>query len=168
MQKEVEQLINHLIHIEHLSTTLYLAMSAYLGKLNYTGMASWLKIQSDEERMHLLRLINYLVDRDGTVKIKALEAQPSDFGTPAETFEKVFEHEKFVTDSYRQAYPFAQSVDSQTAVIIQDFLREQTEEVAQAQKIYNRLKIAGPDGAAILLIDQELGQRQPVITLAQG
>ncbi|MFP3339680.1 ferritin-like domain-containing protein, partial [Micrococcus sp. SIMBA_131] len=63
VQKEVQELLNTLIQIEHISTTLYLAMSAYLDRKNYTGMANWLRIQSDEERTHLLTLINYLAGK---------------------------------------------------------------------------------------------------------
>lgn len=65
----MEQLFNRLIEIEHVSTTLYLAMSAYMGKKNYTGMANWLRLQSEEERTHMLKLIDYVVDKDGTVQL---------------------------------------------------------------------------------------------------
>lgn len=39
MNKELQQLFNNLIQVEHVSTTLYLAMSSYMGRLNYTGIA---------------------------------------------------------------------------------------------------------------------------------
>nr|WP_255648119.1 ferritin [Pseudalkalibacillus hwajinpoensis] len=153
--------MNTLIQIEHVSTTLYLAMSAYLDRKNYTGMASWLRIQSDEERTHLLTLINYLAGKDGVVELSALPEQSTDFGTPLETFEQVLEHEQYVTNSYRQAYNYIKKIDPQTAVIVQDFLREQIDEEAQALTIVERLKLAGDNTSALLLIDQELGQRQP-------
>ncbi len=107
MNEELQRLFNNLIQIEHVSTTLYLAMSAYLGRLNLTGMAHWLRLQSEEERTHMLTLIDFVVDRDGTVQLSSLPAQPSDFGTPLETFQKVLAHEQFVTNSYRQAYNYA-------------------------------------------------------------
>jgi ferritin len=161
VQKEVQELLNTLIQIEHISTTLYLAMSAYLDRKNYTGMSSWLRIQSDEERTHLLTLINYLAGKDGIVELGALPEQSTDFGTPLETFQQVLEHEQYVTNSYRQAYNYIKKIDPQTAVIVQDFLREQIDEEAQALTIVERLKLAGDNTSALLLIDQELGQRQP-------
>jgi len=161
VQKEVQELLNTLIQIEHISTTLYLAMSAYLDRKNYTGMASWLRIQSDEERTHLLTLINYLAGKDGVVELGPLPEQSTDFGTPLETFQQVLEHEQYVTNSYRQAYNYIKKIDPQTAVIVQDFLREQIDEEAQALTIVERLKLAGDNTSALLLIDQELGQRQP-------
>ncbi|MFZ0477093.1 MAG: ferritin [Halobacillus sp.] len=160
MNEELQRLFNRLIEIEHVSTTLYLAMSAYMGKENYTGMANWLRLQSNEERAHLLKLIDFVVDKNGTVELTAVPAQPSNFGTPLETFQKVLEHEQFVTNSYRQAYNYAIQVDPQSAVIIQDFLREQIDEEAQTQTIVDRLTLAQNQPSALLLLDQELGQRQ--------
>lgn len=57
-------------------------------------------------------------------------------------------------------------MDPQTTIIIQDFLREQIDEEAQALTIVERLKLAGNNPSAILLLDQELGQRQDVLTAA--
>lgn len=164
MNEELQRLFNNLIQIEHVSTTLYLAMSAYLGRLNFTGMAHWLRLQSEEERTHMLTLIDFVVDRDGTVQLASLPAQPSDFGTPLETFEKVLAHEQFVTNAYRQAYNYANQADPQAALIIQDFLREQIDEEAQAKKIIDRLKLADNNPAALLQIDQELGARTNTTT----
>ncbi|WP_338469352.1 ferritin [Niallia sp. XMNu-256] len=164
MNEELQRLFNNLIQTEHVSTTLYLAMSAYIGKLNLTGIAHWLRLQSEEERTHMLTLIDFVVNRDGTVLLSSLPAQPSDFGTPLETFQKVLTHEQFVTNSYRQAYNYANQTDPQAAVIIQDFLREQIDEEAQVKTIIDRLKLAEGNPSALLLLDQELGARKATTT----
>jgi ferritin len=164
MNEDLQRLFNNLIQIEHVSTTLYLAMSAYMGKLNFTGMAHWLRLQSEEERTHMLTLIDFVVNRDGTVQLASLPAQPSDFGTPLETFEKVLAHEQFVTNAYRQAYNYANQTDPQAALIIQDFLREQIDEEAQAKTIIDRLKLADNNPSALIQIDQELGARTNTTT----
>lgn len=160
MNEELQKLFNNLIQVEHVSSILYLAMSAYMGKLNYTGMAHWLRLQSEEERAHMLKLIDYVVNKDGTVTLASIPAQPSDFGTPLETFQRVLAHEQMVTNSYRQAFNYVSQVDPQSSVIIQDFLREQIDEEAQSLTIVNRLKLAGDNPSALLLLDQELGQRK--------
>ncbi|MFD2446574.1 ferritin [Bacillus sp. CGMCC 1.16607] len=159
MNEELQKLFNNLIQIEHVSTTLYLAMSSYMGRLNLTGMAHWLRLQSEEERKHMLSLIDFVVDRDGTVQLSSIPAQPSDYGMPLETFQKVLAHEQFVTNSYRQAYNYVNQIDPQAAVIIQDFLREQIDEEAQAKTIIDRLRLAESNPSALLLLDQELGAR---------
>ncbi|MGH0946895.1 ferritin [Bacillus mycoides] len=160
IKEEVQKLLNNLIQLENLSSSIYLAMSADANRKNYTGMAHWLKLQSDEERTHMLKLIDYLAGKDGIVQILAIPAQPTDFGTPLETFGKALEHERFVTNAYRRAYDYITQVDSQTLIIILDFLREQIEEENQTLTIVERLKIATDNPAALLLLDQELGQRK--------
>jgi len=164
MNDELQSLFNDLIQLEHVSSTLYLAMSASMAKQNYTGIAHWLRLQSEEERTHMLTLIDFLVDRDGTVQINSIPAQPADFGTPLEAFQKVLSHEQYVTNTYRQAYNYVNSIDPQAALIIQDFLREQIDEEAQAKTIIDRLKLAGNNPSALLLIDQELGARTNAAT----
>ncbi|WP_079504716.1 ferritin [Mesobacillus jeotgali] len=159
MNEELQSLFNDLIQLEHVSSTLYLAMSAYMAQQNYTGMAHWLRLQSDEERTHMMTLVDFVTNRDGTVQIKSIPEQPGSFGTPLETFQKVLSHEQFVTNTYRQAYNFANQVDPQAGLIIQDLLREQIDEEAQAKTIIDRLRLAGNNPSAILLIDQELGAR---------
>lgn len=159
MNEELQSLFNDLIQLEHVSSTLYLAMSAAMARQNYTGIAHWLRLQSEEERTHMLTLVDFVLDRDGTVQINSIPAQPTDFGTPLETFQKVLSHEQYVTNTYRQAYNYVNPIDPQAALIIQDFLREQIDEEAQAKTIIDRLKLAGNNPSALLLIDQELGAR---------
>lgn len=168
LDEQIRKLLNNLIQIEHVSTTLYLAMSAYMATRSYTGMAAWLRLQAEEERTHMLKLINYVTDKNGLVEIQALPAQPSEFGTPLETFQKVLEHEQFVTNSYRQAYNYMKQTDEQTAIFIQEFLLEQIDEEAQAQTIVDRLTLAKDNPAAILMLDQELGQRNAAAPAAGG
>ncbi len=159
MNEDLQSLFNDLIQLEHVSSTLYLAMSAAMARQNYTGIAHWLRLQSEEERTHMLTLLDFVVDRDGTVQINSIPAQPTDFGTPLETFQKVLAHEQYVTNTYRQAYNYMNPIDPQAALIVQDLLREQIDEEAQAKTIIDRLKLAGNNPSAILLIDQELGAR---------
>lgn len=160
ISEQMRQLINYLISAEYQSAYLYQAMSAYFNRINLTGMGRWLRLQNEEELGHATRLIDYLTDRNGIVEIRAIPAQPVNYGTPFEAFQRVLAHEQAVTEAYRQAYAAAtQAGDFETVAIVQEFLREQTEEVAQAFVIVGRLQQASNNPAAILLLDQELGQR---------
>lgn len=157
---QMQQLVNHLIQVELNSAYLYLAMSAYFTRMNLTGMGTWLRIQHDEERGHAQRLMDYLVDRGGVVEVRAIPAQPTTFGSPLEAWQQVVRHEQFVTQNYQQAYEAAvQAKDYQLLPILQSFIQEQVEEVAQASVIVGRLQFARENSAALLMLDQELGQR---------
>lgn|GEM_PF-344492 len=158
ISEQVQQLLNHLIQVELNSAYLYLAMSNYFNRMNLMGMANWLRLQHDEERGHAQQLISYLIDRGGQVEMRALAAQPTSFGSPLEAWQQVLRHEQFVTQNYQQAYDVvSRAQDWQTLVIVQDFLREQVDEVAQAIRIVGRLQLAGDSPAALLMMDQELG-----------
>lgn len=160
ISKQIEEMINNFILVEHNSAYLYLAMSNYLKRLSYTGMAHWLKLHHNEERGHALKLMDYLAARGGIVEIKAMHAQPTTFGSHLETFRKVLEHEQQVTQQYHQAYYFAkQAKDLQTIAIIQEFLKEQIEEEDMVEAIVNRLALVEGNTAGLLIIDQELGKR---------
>lgn len=159
--EQMQQLINHLIQLELSSAYLYLAMANYFARLNLTGMATWLRLQHDEERGHAQLLINYLTDRGGMVEMRAIPAQPVNYGSPLEAWQQVLKHEQFVTQNYQQAYDMVtKAQDYQALPIVQDFLREQVDEVAQAINIVGRLQMAKDNPAALLMIDQELGQRE--------
>ncbi|HYF95880.1 MAG TPA: ferritin [Symbiobacteriaceae bacterium] len=168
---QIQKLINHLIALEIGSAYLYLAMANYFVRINLTGMAQWLRLQHDEERGHADMLIAYLTDRIGVVEIRAIPAQPVNFGSPLEAWQQVLAHEQYITQNYQQAYDMAfKAQDYQSAAIFQDFLREQVDEVAQAYRIVGRLQLGKDNTAALLLLDQELGQReaQPVAGAPAG
>lgn len=160
ISNQLQQLINDLIQVEFKSAYLYLAMATYLSRASLTGMGKWLQLQHDEERGHAQQLITYLTNRNGTVEIRAIPNQPVNFGSPIEVWKQVLAHEQSVTQAYQQAYDMAlKAQDYQTAAILQNFLREQIDEEAQATNIVNRLQINQDNPAGLLVLDQELGRR---------
>ena len=50
--EKLQNAINEQITAEMWSSNLYLAMSFYMEKEGYNGMASWLKKQASEEKAH--------------------------------------------------------------------------------------------------------------------
>ena len=91
--EKLQNAINGQITAELWSSNLYLAMSFYMEKEGYCGMASWLKKQSSEEKGHACELASYVIKRGGKAKLDKLDVVPNDFGTPLEVFEQVYEHE---------------------------------------------------------------------------
>jgi len=49
--------------------------------------------------MPINSFFDWVHERGGKVSLKAIEAVPTEFGSVIDTFEKVLEHEQFVTDS---------------------------------------------------------------------
>lgn len=61
MNKKMQAAINDQIQKEFYSAYLYLAMSAYCAESNLPGFAKWLKVQSNEETEHGMKLLGHLL-----------------------------------------------------------------------------------------------------------
>jgi len=59
MTEKLQQAINDQITAELWSANLYLAMSFYMEKEGYSGIAHWLKKQSAEENDHACQMASY-------------------------------------------------------------------------------------------------------------
>src|SRR5688572_23424073 len=160
LSQGLQDAINDQIHHELHSAYVYLSMSAYLEAANFTGFANWMRVQSREEVMHGMKLFDYVNDRNGRVQLKQLDAPPVNFKSVLDVFENALEHEKKVTSMIHSLYALAtKENDYATQVALQWFINEQVEEEATATKVCDRLKIAGNDGAALLILDAEMGNR---------
>jgi ferritin len=160
--KGVEGAINDQIAKEFYAAHLYLSMSAWLEQQNLPGFAHWMRLQSDEERGHAMRLYDFLIESGGRVRLEGMEAPPVEFKGPLAIMEASLAHEKKVTASIRKLYELAEKEkDYATQLMLQWFISEQLEEEKQAQDIIARLKMAGDSSAALLFIDSQLGSRGP-------
>ena len=160
INNKLQDAINNQIQAEMDSAYIYLAMSVYSEAKNLRGFASWLKLQYQEETTHAFKLLNYLVERGGTVKLQAIAAPATDFGSPVEVFEKVLAHEIHVTSLINKLYELAiAEKDYAAQIFLQWFIAEQVEEEGNASAILERLKMVGTSNGSLLYIDKELGKR---------
>jgi ferritin len=90
----VQDAINDQINHELAASYTYLAMSAHCERENFTGCAKWLRLQSEEEYGHGMRLLDFLLARDGTVKLKAIPEPKVKFKSLAAVFEEALEQEQ--------------------------------------------------------------------------
>lgn len=158
LTKDIQTAINSQIKNEYYSSYLYLSMSAYSESINYPGFAGWLRSQSEEELTHALRLFDYMIDRDGRVILDKIAKPPSEFGSLLDMFEQVLDHEKEVTSMINKLYEIAIGEnDHATAVELQWFIQEQVEEEKSASDIVEKIKLAGDNSAALLMLDSQLG-----------
>lgn len=158
ISKKVEKAINDQIKKEEYSSRLYLSMASWCQKNGYQGAASFLYKQSDEERMHELKLVHYLNDRSGYSVLMQIEQPPFEFETLRKLFEDVLKHEEFITASINELYFTATTEkDYTTGNFLQWYINEQLEEENQANSILDKMKLAGDDKSGLFLIDKELG-----------
>jgi len=162
LTKKVEAAINDQIAKEFYASYLYLSMVAYFEDQNLPGFAHWMRMQTDEERGHAMRLFDYLIEAGGRVKLSAIAEPQAEFSGPLQVMEASLEHEQKVTASIRKIYELAeQEKDYATQLHLQWFISEQLEEEKNVGDVIARLKLAGDNKVALMFIDRELGSRQP-------
>jgi ferritin len=163
MSETLQTAFNHQITMELESSVVYLQMAAHLEARSLTGMAGWMRVQSDEERTHAIRFFDHVLHRGNDVAISSIAAPEGVDGGPAEVFGAALEQERKVTASITQLYRLAMSEGEVASLpMLQWFLEEQVEEEATVSEILGRLELAGSDGSALLQLDRELGQRSTI------
>ena len=163
----IQDALNQQINLEFSSSYAYLAMAAYFESTHLTGFASWMRVQSQEENIHAMKLFDHMHDRGGRAALQSIPQPKLDFTSPLEAFESALHNEQKVTAAINNLYDLASKAnDHATQVMLQWFINEQVEEEKNAGQTVDRLKLAGDSAAALLILDQQLGNRPPAASVA--
>jgi ferritin len=155
LKKGVEKILNEQVEKEGYSSNLYLAMASWAENNGYAGIAQWLYIQSDEERLHMLKLIHYINERGGHALIPTFKEPPKIQKGIREMFEEVLKHEQYISASINKIV--AKTIEEQdftTQHWVQWYVNEQIEEEAQVMAILDKLKLLGNNN--IYLFDRDI------------
>lgn len=156
--QKLQDAINAQIAREIWSANLYLSMAFYFDKEGFTGFATWMKKQSQEEMDHAYQMADYVIKRGGPAVLGQIDAVPTQGGTPLEVFEQVYDHECKVSRWIDELVDIASAEnDKATQDFLWGFVREQVEEEATASGIVDRIKKMG--NTAIFNLDQQYGSR---------
>ena len=162
ISERVQNAIWDQINMEFSSAYSYLAMSAFCEWKEFEGCAKWLRIQSDEEHVHAMKLYDFLLARNCPVKLKAINAPEASYASIPEVFRAAYEQEKQVTASINELYRLAHEENAYaTAVELQWFITEQVEEEKVARRLVAQFDLVKDEPSALLDLDRELGTRQP-------
>ncbi len=160
MPDELASAVNDQITMEMASSVAYLQMSAHFETENLTGMASWMRMQAEEEKDHAHRFMDFVLDRGNSVSLGSIEAPESSFESVEHVFKTALEQEQTVTKAIHDIYRLASDKgDLASFPFLQEFIEEQNEEEATVETILERVRLAGGESSAILLLDRELGSR---------
>ena len=163
MNASVVKAINRQINSELSASYSYLAMSAWCERQKFTGAARWLRLQSQEEYMHAMKLFDFILARDAAAELKPIEQPRQKFDSLADVFEKALQQEQDVSKQIDNLYEIAFKEKAFAAVAeLQWFLTEQVEEEKTGREIVAKFKLIGNDPASILDMDRELGTRSAI------
>ena len=159
LTKNIETALNNQIKIEAESSQIYLAMACWAEIKGLEGVAGFMYKQSDEEREHMLKLVKFVNERGGHAQISALKAPNVTFKSFKEMFEKLLEHEIYVSKSINDlVHVTLEEKDYSTHNFLQWYVSEQIEEEAMARTILDKINLIGDDKGGLYLFDRDIQQ----------
>lgn len=171
LSSTIEAALNAQMTREAHASQIYLSYGAWADDKGYGGISNFLFRHAQEERNHMMKILEYILKRGGKVNVTAIPAPPEDPKSVNNCFEKVFTHEVENTESiYKLVKMCFDENDWATWNFMQWFVKEQTEEETLAIELLDKVKIAGGEGAdddALYVLDKELESKPDDATLAQ-
>jgi ferritin len=160
IKPSIEEAINKQINAELYSAYLYMSMSANCSAMNLEGFANWFYVQGLEEFMHAKKFYDFLISRNGRVKLAGIAGPPTDWKSAESMFEETYKHEQHVTSLINALVDLSiEESDHATNAMLQWFVTEQVEEESNASSILEKIKLTGSQGSGIFMLDQELAKR---------
>jgi ferritin len=160
LNEAMQEAINDQINNELFAMYSYLSMSAYCEHKQFRGCARWMRIQSQEEHVHAMRLYDFLIARQGRVKLRPIAEPTFDFASVPDVFQKAYQQEQKVTAQINSLYEMAFKEKAFAALVeLEWFINEQVEEEQTARDIVYKFQLVKDDPAALLDLDRELGAR---------
>jgi len=182
LSKELHEALNTQMTKEASASQIYLSYAAWASNKGYGGIANFLFRHANEERNHMMKILEFILERGAIVKIEAI---PAPSGAPTDIqncFEQIFEHE---IDNTKGIYKLVKmsfvEEDWATWHFMQWFVKEQTEEETLALNLrteeetlalnlLDKIKIAGGTNAeaeAIYVLDRDLQTKSDDAVLAE-
>lgn len=157
LNPQISDILNAQVALESASSATYLAMAVWCEIEGLEGCSSFLYRQSDEERMHMLKLIHYITESEGTPKIQSVPEPVQSYDSIQSLFEKVYQQEQAVTAAINEIVALCYEIkDHATLSFMQWYVEEQREEESLMRTIIDKIKLIGDGPQSLYYVDKEL------------
>lgn len=160
IKPELAQAMNAQVGREFGASLQYINIAAYFDQDDLPELAAFFYRQADEEKMHAMKFVHYVVEAGGKVEIPAVEKPKHDFKSADEAAQAALDWELEVTNQINHLMDLA---IQQNDHIAQDFLRwfvtEQLEEVSTMSTLLRVIQRAGSN----LLWVEDFLARNPIV-----
>lgn len=164
--------LNKQLTQEAWASQVYLSFASWASGEGYSGIANFLFRHANEERNHMMKFLEYILERGGKVVIDTIEKPPADPRSIQDCFEQVFQQEVNNTNGiYKLVKMSLDEGDWATWHFTQWFVKEQTEEETLALSLLDKIKIAGGEQAtaeALYVLDKDMGKEPDEAELAES
>ena len=162
LSKTLTTVLNAQITKEAHASQIYLSYAAWASGQGFNGIANFLFRHAQEERNHMMKILEFILQRGAEVQVTAIPAAPELPVSIHDCFEKVFGHE---TDNTKAIYRIVKlslaEEDWATWNFMQWFVKEQIEEEMFVMNLLDKMKIAGGkkiSSDALYSLDKDLGK----------
>ena len=142
----IETALNKQVAMEAAASQKYLAMACWADVAGLQGCARFLYSHSDEERMHMLKLVHYISDAGGKAITPMVEQ-------PVLDYENIIQVSAAIDELVEIC---VQNKDKQTANFLQWYLDEQHEEEVLYRNLLDRIRLIGLQDRGLYFIDKEV------------
>lgn len=164
LSRPMQEALNNQVKLEALSSHAYLAMASWSEiQPGLDNVAEYFFQQSEEERVHMLKLMRFINERGGFALVPTLEQPVVTFKSLKSMFGEFLEHEIIVSNSINDLVNMAlNEKDYATHNFLQWYVSEQIEEERSARVLNDKLELIGDDKSGLYLFDRDImSTRQP-------
>jgi ferritin len=165
ISKELESAMNAQIGREFGASLQYVNIATYFDADSLPQLAAFFYRQAEEEKMHAMKFVHYIVEAGGQVRVPAVEEPKYDFQSAKDAVQAALSWEIEVTKQINELMDLA---IKQNDHIGQEFLRwfvsEQLEEVSTMDTL---LDVVGRAGENMLWVEDFLA-RNPIVPENHG
>ena len=157
LDKAIEANLQEAVQSELYASHLYKSLANQLQRLGYFGGQKHFLSEAADELTHYQKLADFLNDRGSVASVPMLEAITDRVVTLRDAIEIAYETELQLGNDYDRWYASA-SKDPTVQQFLLFYLEQQRTSVGEYGDLLARLDRAGDNEAALILIDQELGE----------
>lgn len=169
ISKKMQAALNEQIEMEAYASHLYLAMAGWFDLQGLQGCAQFMYRQSSEERMHKMKIFNYLVEMDAQAIVPAVSKPPVTFKSVPDVFKSAYTHEQKVTKSINTLVDLSiEENDHATHNFLQWYVNEQREEETLMRTILDKINLIGDGPQSLYFIDKEIESVNAQQAAAEG
>lgn len=158
LSKTMQDALNKQVQMEAESSQAYLAMASWADiQPGLQGVSAFFYKQSDEERLHMLKLISFINERGGFGMVPALDQPILTFVSLQSAFSEFLKHELKVSNSINElVHQSLAEKDYATHNFLQWYVTEQMEEERVARTLNEKLEMIGEDKSGLYLFDRDI------------
>lgn len=158
LTKPMQDALNNQVMLEAASSQAYLAMASWAEiQPGMDQVAEYFYAQSEEERIHMLKLMRFINERGGFALVPTLPQPIVTFKGLKNMFESFLQHELEVSQSINELVDLAlKEKDYATHNFLQWYVSEQIEEEKSARILNDKLELIGEDKSGLYLFDRDI------------